>query len=166
MPVVVCDSSTLIHLARIGRLSLLTDFHSKIIVVPAVWKEVVDEGQSRPGSSEIRYARESGWIEVTMPHNGPLVQLLLRELHKGESETIALAVELHADLVFLDENDARRVAKVYGLNISGVVGILIRAKLAGKVASLRNELDSLRTNGGFWIGNDVYNRALNAVGEN
>ena len=48
MPVVVCDSSTLIHLARIGRLSLLTDFHSKIIVVPAVWKEVVDEGQSRP----------------------------------------------------------------------------------------------------------------------
>jgi predicted nucleic acid-binding protein len=68
MPVVVCDSSTQIHLARIGRLSLLKDFHSKIIVVPAVWKEVVDEGQSRPGSSEIRDARESGWIEVTAPH--------------------------------------------------------------------------------------------------
>ena len=166
MPVVVCDSSTLIHLARIGRLSLLTDFHSKIIVVPAVWKEVVDEGQSRPGSSEIRDARESGWIEVTMPHNGPLVQLLLRELHKGESETIALAVELHADLIFLDESDARRVAKVYGLNLSGVIGILIRARLAGKVTSLRNELDNLRNDGGFWIGDDVYNRALNAVGEN
>jgi predicted nucleic acid-binding protein len=77
-----------------------------------------------------------------------------------------MAVELHAHLVFLDESDARRVAKVYGLKMSGVVGILIRAKLAGKVTSLRNELENLRNDGGFWIGNDVYNRALNAVGEN
>jgi predicted nucleic acid-binding protein len=53
-----------------------------------------------------------------------------------------------------------------GLKMSGVVGILIRAKLAGKVTSLRNELENLRNDGGFWIGNDVYNRALNAVGEN
>ena len=104
MPIVVCDSSTLIHLARIGRLSLLKDFHGKIIVVPAVWNEVVEEGQGKPGSSEIRDACESGWIEVISPHNGPLVQLLQRELHKGESETIALAVELHADLAFLDES--------------------------------------------------------------
>ena len=95
-----------------------------------------------------------------------MVQLLQRELHKGESETIALAVELHADLVFLDESDARRVAKVYGLKMSGVVGILIRAKLAGKVTSLQNELDNLRLDGGFWIGNDVYDRALDEVGEN
>ncbi|RQW80597.1 MAG: hypothetical protein EHM14_04345 [Methanothrix sp.] len=60
----------------------------------------MEEGQGKPGSSEIRDARESGWIEVTAPHNGPLVQLLQRELNKGESETIALAVELHADLAF------------------------------------------------------------------
>ncbi len=64
MPIVVCDSSTLIHLARIGRLSLLRDFHGKIIIVPAVWNEVVEEGQGKPGSSEIRDACESGWIEV------------------------------------------------------------------------------------------------------
>lgn len=165
MPVVVCDSSTIIHLARIGRLSLLRDFHERIIVVPAVWNEAVEEGQGKPGSSEIRDARESGWIEVTAPHNGPLVQLLQRELHKGESETIALAVELHADLAFLDESDARRVAKIYGLKMSGVVGILIRAKFAGMVTSLRNELDKLRLDGGFWIGDDVYDRALAAVGE-
>lgn len=100
------------------------------------------------------------------PHNGPLVQLLQRELHKGESETIALAVELHADLAFLDESDARRVTKIYGLKMSGVIGILIRAKLSGKVTSLRNELDNLRLDGGFWIGDDVFDRALAAVGEN
>jgi len=127
---------------------------------------VVEEGQGKPGSSETRDACESGWIEVISPHNGPLVQLLQRELHKGESETIALAVELHADLAFLDESDARRVAKIYGLKMSGVIGILVRAKLAGKVTSLRNELDNLRLDGGFWIGDDVFDRALAAVGEN
>ncbi|RQW80596.1 MAG: DUF3368 domain-containing protein [Methanothrix sp.] len=49
--------------------------------------------------------------------------------------------------------------------MSGVVGILIRAKFAGKVTSLRNELDKLRLDGAFWIGDDVYDRALAAVGE-
>jgi predicted nucleic acid-binding protein len=92
MPAVVCDSSTWIHLARINRLSLLKDSYTKIIAVPAVWEEVVDEGLGRPGSSELRNARESSWIEVIAPKNGPLVKLLQRELHKGESETIALAV--------------------------------------------------------------------------
>lgn len=166
MPPVVCDSSTWIHLTRIDRLSFLEDFHGKIIVVPAVWEEVVDEGHGRPGSSELRDALESGWIEVIAPKNGPLVKLLQRELHKGESETIALAVERHAELVFLDESDARKVARIYGLKVSGVVGILIRAKLAGKIESLREELERLRNDGGFWIGKDVFDRALKAVGEN
>lgn len=165
MPAVVCDSSTWIHLARINRQSLLRDFHGMVIVVPAVWKEVVDEGEGRPGSSEMRDARSLGWVEVIVPKNGPLVKLLQRELHEGESETIALAVEHQAELVFLDESDARKVARVYGLKVSGVVGILIRAKLGGKIESLQDELERLRDDGGFWIGNDVFRRALKAVGE-
>ena len=47
MPAVVCDSSTLIHLARINRITFLKDFYGKIVVAPAVWKEVVDEVQGR-----------------------------------------------------------------------------------------------------------------------
>ena len=91
--------------------------------------------------------------------------MLERELHKGESETIALAAEMHADLVFLDESDARMVARILGLKISGVIGILIKAKLAGKIPSLRDELDRLREDAGFWIGDDLYHRVLKAAGE-
>ena len=88
--------------------------------------------------------RLAGWIEVVNPANRPLINLLQRDLHEGESETIALAVELNADVVFLDESEARRTARVYGLNITGVIGILIRAKREGRIPSLREELDKLR----------------------
>jgi len=161
----ISDSSTLIHLSGIGRLELLKVFYEKILITPAVWKEVVEEGVERPGAREIKEAHESGWIEVIAPGNKSVVRLLERELHKGESETIALAIERHAEVIFLDESEARRVADVYELCKTGVIGILIRAKLDGKVASLREELDKLRSEAGFWIGDEIYWRALNAVAE-
>ncbi len=43
----VSDSSTLIHLAWIGHLELLKEFYGKILITPAVWKEVVEEGKQR-----------------------------------------------------------------------------------------------------------------------
>lgn len=161
----ISDSSTLIHLSGIGRLELLKVFYEKILITPAVWKEVVEEGAERPGARDVKEAHGSGWIEVIAPGNKSVVRLLERELHKGESETIALAIERRHEVIFLDESEARRVADVYGLRKTGVIGILIRAKLDGKVASLREELDRLRNEAGFWIGDEIYWRALNAVAE-
>lgn len=165
MPEAISDSSTLIHLVGIGRLELLKDFYGKILITPAVWKEVVEEGKERPGASEVKEAQKSDWIEVITPSNESVVRLLERELHKGEAEAIALAIEWHPEVIFLDELEARRVADVYGLRKTGVVGILIRAKLEGKVASLREELDRLRSKAGFWIGDEIYWQALKAVSE-
>lgn len=161
----VSDSSTLIHLAGIGRLGLLKEFYEKILIAPAVWKEVVEEGAEMPGAREVKEAHESGWIEVVAPDNRSVVRLLGRELHNGEAETIALAIERQPNVVFLDELEARRVADVYGLHKTGVIGVLIRAKLEGKVRSLRDEMDRLRREAGFWIGDDLYQHALDAVAE-
>ena len=161
----ISDSSTLIHLAGIGRLELLKDFYGKILITPAVWKEVVEEGKGRPGASEVKEANSSGWIEVIAPSNESVVRLLERELHKGEAEVIALGIERRPAVILLDELEARRVADVYGLHKTGVIGILIRAKLEGKVASLREELDRLRSEAGFWVGDEIYWQALKAVAE-
>ena len=160
MPGAICDSSTLIHLAKIGRLHLLREFHKKIFIAPAVWREVVQEGRDWPGSSEVKQGRQAGWIDVVDPSNQTLIHFLRKDLHEGESETIALAVEVKPEIVFLDESEARRIAKVYGFNITGVIGILIRAKREGLISSLREELDKLRNEAGFWIGDDVYRKAL------
>lgn len=86
-------------------------------------------------------------------------------MHKGEAEAIALGIERRPAVILMDELEARRVADVYGLRKTGVIGILIRAKLEGKVASLREELDRLRSEAGFWIGDEIYWQALKAVTE-
>ncbi len=160
MPGAVSDSSTLIHLAKIGHLHLLFNFHQSILIAPAVWREVVLDGKEWPGSSEIEEGRREGWIDVVAPVNQILVRSLLEDLHEGESETIALAIERSSDIVFLDEREARKMARAYGLNLSGVIGILIRAEKEGRISSLKEELDRLRNDSGFWIGEDVYQKAI------
>ena len=70
-----------------------------------------------------------------------MLQLLRRDLDDGESEVIALAVEQRADLVLLDESDARRTADLYSLSKTGIIGLLIRAKQEGHIDSLKVELD-------------------------
>jgi predicted nucleic acid-binding protein len=46
-----------------------------------------------------------------------------------------------------------------------VIGVLIRAKHEGRILSLQEELDRLRNDAGFWIGDDIYSKALRASGE-
>lgn len=87
-------------------------------------------------------------------------------LDLGESETIALAAGLGADLVLLDERDGRHVAQTLGLRVMGAVGALIHARRRAMIAALRPELDALRNRAGFYLGTGVYGKALDAVGEN
>ena len=80
MPLAVSNSSPLVHLSLVGRIDLLRRF-STVWIPPAVWQEVVEQGGSRPGTTEIRVARESGWLRVVEPSNRALVRLLKQELH-------------------------------------------------------------------------------------
>lgn len=72
-------------------------------------------------------------------------------------------MERQARLVLADETEAREMAKILGLETTGIVGLLIRAKREGKINLLRPELDRLRP--AFRIDDRLYQRALEAVGE-
>ena len=165
MDLVISDASTLIHLAKINRLALLKEFFECLTIPPAVWREVVEQGKGRSGVIEVEQARQAGWIAIVTPVDRALLKLLQRDLDDGESEVIALAIELDAKLLLLDESDARRIADLYSLSKTGIIGLLIRAKQAGYIESLKPELDKLLHQGGFWIEKKLYDRALNAVGE-
>lgn len=165
MPVAVSDSSTLIHLAAIDRLPLLREFYSKVLVPQAVWSEVVEEGEARAGATEVANAREAGWIEVVSVQDHAVLRLLKHDLGPGEAETIALAAEGRADIALLDETEGRRIADVLGVRKTGAVGLLIRAVLEGSIEKLLPELGRLRDDAGFWISDELYSRALGAVGE-
>ena len=162
---VVSDTSVLIHLARIDRFGLLRRLYSEITVPEAVWRETVVEGERRPGASELNSARTSGWVEVVSvtPDTGTW-QLLRQALDAGEADALALADQIGADLVLLDESAARRRARSLGLRKTGTVGVLLRAKRKGMIDELRPELDHLRATA-FWIDEALYRRVLEAVNE-
>ena len=90
---------------------------------------------------------------------------LFGELDEGEAEAIALAREEEVLVVLLDEKDARRVARRLNLHVMGTVGLLIWARRVGAIASLREQLDTLRTLGRFHLSQAVCDEALRAVGE-
>ena len=128
-------------------------------------EEVVEEGKGRIGAVEVEKARQAGWVEIALCEDEPILCLLKRDLDEGEAEAIALAINRKANLILLDETEARSVAELYSLPKTGVIGILMRAREAGKVQSLRTELEKLREQGGFWIDEELYRQVLSAVGE-
>lgn len=89
----------------------------------------------------------------------------MRDLDRGEAETIALALELGADLVLLDERDGRYAAQRFGLRFVGVLGILLEAKSNDLIKEIKPYLDSLRQQAGFYIHETLYNYVLTLAGE-
>ena len=161
MPKVISNSSPLIHLSRIGELTLLRYFFDEIIVPEAVYRECVIEGKNREDAKRIRKAK---WIKVAKIKNTDLKKAFMMVLDEGEAEAIVLALEKSADLILLDEYEARKVARNYTLNITGTIGVLIRAKYRGKIITLKDILEKLKETG-FWLNDDLCTEILKKVGE-
>jgi len=65
----------------------------------------------------------------------------------------------------MDERDGRLVARQAGLRLTGVLGILMRAKLLGRIPSLRQEIAELRSRAHFFVKSDLESKILANVGE-
>ena len=127
---VVSNASPLINLAAIDELDLLRRLYGRITISKAVWTEIVRLGKGRPGSRAVRSAK---WVRVKAVRDRSLVALLLEDLDPGEAESIALARELGAHLLLIDELRARRSAKLMGLRFTGLVGVLMEAARKGLI---------------------------------
>jgi uncharacterized protein len=165
MPVVISDASVLICLGAIQQLHLLRDFYQEIVVPDAVWTEVTVAAASRAGAKEAIQARQEAWLKVQTPANRPLVISLHTVLGAGESEAIALATELHASLLLIDENDGRRQAKALGLAVTGTLGVLLRARQTGKLSALKPVLNTLMQQHNFRLSHILYEQVLRQAGE-
>ena len=98
--IIVSNAGPLIALARISRLDLLQSLYNQLHIPPAVHEEIVELGHGRAGSVEVGSAE---WIEVVNVSDQTAVNLLREQLDAGESQAIVLAIELHADLMLIDE---------------------------------------------------------------
>ena len=86
-------------------------------------------------------------------------------LDPGEAAALALAVEIHADAVLLDERRGREVAGQLGLRAIGVLGLLLQAKSAGLLPAVGPVLDALGREAGFWIAEPLRQQVLALAGE-
>lgn len=164
MPAVVSDASVLICLGAVQQLQLLKEFYGEVLVPNAVWLEVTAAGP-RAGVSETLNGFEQGWLTVQKPDNRQLVSSLQTSLGAGEAEAIALASQLQAGLLLIDESDGRNHAKALGLTVVGTVGVLLRAKQVGKLQELKPVLDTLIRKQNFRLSRSLYEEVLRQVGE-
>lgn len=119
-------------------------------------------GYNVPGRIEVQTL---SWIEKRELTDRLLLEELQKELHRGESETIALAISLKADRVIIDENLGRKKALSLGLNVVGILGILLIAKQRKLITKIQPLMDNLITKAGFRINQKLYLEILNLAQE-
>lgn len=160
--IVVSNTSPITNLAAIGELELLNRLYGEIVIPEGVWDELHSMGVNWPGATEVDSA---SWVSRRSVQNGLLVDVLSLELDRGEAETIALALELTADLVLLDEREGRRTARRLGLSVIGVLGILLDAKQRGYLLAIGPSVDALRKSAGFYLTDTLVRSVLELAGE-
>lgn len=127
-----------------------------------VYRELTEPDFPVAGATEVQ---TFDWIEVREINNRLVVDALQNELDIGEAEAIALAIEISAEQVIIDERRGRIVADRFNLKYTGILGILIEAKEKKLISTVKPLLDALRNQAGFWITELLYNRVLQIADE-
>jgi len=161
--IIVSNTSPLTNLAAIGQFDLLQNLYTKVHITQGVWDELNAYGQHWPGRNEV--IKATNWITRFTVQNAHLVTTLRQDLDRGEAESIALALELNADFILLDEKEGRRIAKRLGLKRIGVAGILLEAKAKGFIKKVQPHLTALR-HAGFYLSEALYQSILTCANEN
>ncbi|BAU12169.1 hypothetical protein LEP3755_26980 [Leptolyngbya sp. NIES-3755] len=159
--IVVSDATPLSELAKVGQLHLLHELFGIVIIPEEVYAELTIG--DHPAAQLVP---ELDWLEVRSLIDFQSCQVLQRDfnLDLGESAAIALAEELKANQVLIDERAARRVAISRQLPVIGTIGILILAKQRGRLESVKDVLNALIEKG-TRISDRLYDQALTLAQE-
>ena len=164
MATVVVDSSVLITLAAGEQFHQLRELYGALYVPPEVWNEVT--AVAKPfGTDETRQARDAGWLIVRTPASLDKIHALPFNLQPGETEALALALELPDALLLVDDAQGRRAARALGIEYTGTIGVLLRAKHLGKLTMLQPVLMLMQRRTTFWLSAEVQRAALAQAGE-
>ncbi len=118
MRLVIADTGPVHYPILIGHINLLPRLFERVILPGVVLTELSHELAPAPVQ---RWAKAvPAWLEVA---ESPAVTLSAG-IHKGEAAAIALATQLHTDLVLMDDRRGVIVAERQGLNVTGILGVL------------------------------------------
>jgi predicted nucleic acid-binding protein len=120
MPPIVADTTPLNYLVLIEAIDVLPQLYGHILIPPTVLAEL--SVPQAPAQVSDWLAQAHPWLEVV-----PLRQLAdssLMHLDVGERDAIALAAELQASLLLMDERDGAEAARARNLKVIGTLGVL------------------------------------------
>jgi hypothetical protein len=163
--IVVSDTSPITNLAAIGQLDLLRQLYTCLIIPTAVYNEMVGANKLVPGAIEVQ---TFPWIQTQAIMNSKQVTAILESqenIDLGEAEAIVLTLELNADLLLMDERRGRTLATGYGLNVTGLLGVLLQAKRNGLISAVKLLLDQLIEQADFRVSSQLYTTILQSAGE-
>jgi predicted nucleic acid-binding protein len=161
MSVVVSDTSPLHALNHLGHLEILTVLYGEVLVPPAVSAELLNPAAGLP---QLDVNLVPG-IRIVAPSDTSQFDSPALKLDPGETEALALAVELKAGLILIDEKRGRAAAIAAGLRPVGVLGTLADAKDAGLISAIAPLIDRLVNEIGFRISATLREHILRRAGE-
>ncbi len=158
---IVVNSTPLIYFSIINKLDILKQLYGKVYVPYGAYEEVCIEGSSRVGSDILK---NSDFLIIEKIKNEDARKFFQTSLHKGEAEVMILGNEIKADLCIIDDLLARKYAKYLGFNITGTLGILIKAKEKGIIEKVKPLIDELIKNN-IYINDKLYGTILKIADE-
>jgi predicted nucleic acid-binding protein len=141
--IVVADSSPLVVLVTIGHVDVLPTLFQRIAIPSEVAFELA--APKRPEVVRVFIVAPPPWLEVCSPSSLERIP----DLHAGEEAAIALARELQADRIILDERQGRKEAAARQLRVIGTVGVLEAAAERG-LLDLEKAFDRVKQTD-FWV---------------
>ena len=140
MIVVVADTSPLNYLIQIHCDDVLPALYERVFVPTAVVEELAHPRATAAVRAWLGNAPP--WLvveEIDEP-----VDPALATLDRGERQAIQLAKRAHADLLLMDERLGVRIARAYGLAVTGTLGTLLQAARRGLI-DIEHALTDLQT---------------------
>ncbi len=158
---VIVNSTPLIALCNIGKLDIFKMLYGEITIPKAVYEEI----SAKPDSVCKSMVDESlEWINIENIENEMAKLMFKSQLHDGEVEVMILAKENNADLVIIDDGNARKYARYLQLTLTGTIGVLIKAKQKGYISEIKPLLEEL-CRSGIYLSAELIDRCLAEVNE-
>jgi len=158
--VVISDTSVISNLLQVDHLHLIPTLFGEAKIPPAVHREL-----AHMSGAHVFVLTDHPWLEIIPLTDYSLATELSLQLDLGESEAIALAEELQADLLLIDEVKGRKAAQQRGIAITGLLGVLLAAKDQRYIPAVTPLMDRLIHEANFRVGATLYHRIKVEAGE-
>lgn len=148
--IVVTDTSCFIILENIQLLDILTGLFGTVYTTPQIAREY---GNPLPD-----------WVVIKDVTDRALVEKFNQYVDLGEASAIALATEINATYMIIDDKEARKYADKIGMNVRGTLGLLIAAKQHGLISALKPYLEKIADTN-FRVSTKLLQQLLKDAGE-